>query len=196
MKMSGENIISASREAVWDALNDAEVLKVCIPGCQEITKTSDTEMQSVVVAKVGPVKAKFKGNIKLSDMDPPNGYTISGEGSGGAAGFAKGGAVVKLEDADGGTRLIYEVDAQIGGKLAQIGQRLIDGTAKKMADEFFTNFAEQFAVPETVEDVVDEMVAEAAPDMAAIDKSNAASQKWIWILAAIGIAAVIASQIL
>ena len=196
MKMSGEHVINAGREAVWEALNDPAVLKDCIPGCQEITKISDTEMQAVVLAKVGPVKAKFKGKIKLSDLDPPNGYTITGEGSGGAAGFAKGGAKVALEDVGGKTRLTYEVDAQIGGKLAQIGQRLIDGTAKKMADEFFAKFAARFEAPATVEEVVDEMVAEAAPDMAAIEKSDAASQKWIWLLAGIALIAMVLSQLL
>jgi len=196
MKMSGEHIIPASREEVWEALNDPQVLQDCIPGCEEVIKISGTEMQATVIAKVGPVKAKFKGKIQLSDLDPPNSYTISGEGSGGVAGFAKGGARVVLAQAQGGTSLSYDVEAQIGGKLAQIGQRLIDGTAKKMANEFFTNFAARFETPLTVEEAVDEMVAEAAPAMAAIDKQNAASQKWIWLLAAIAIAAIVVSQVL
>jgi len=153
MKMSGEYVIDAPRQAVWEALNDPEVLKACIPGAEEVTKTSDDEFEASVQAKVGPVKAKFKGKIKLSDIDPPNGYTITGEGSGGAAGFAKGGAKVALSDADaGGTTLTYDVDAAVGGKLAQIGQRLIQGTAKKMAEEFFSNFAGQFATPAVEED--------------------------------------------
>ena len=144
MKMTGEYTLNASKEAVWQALNDPEVLKECIPGCESIDMTSDTSFEAVATAKVGPVKAKFKGNVELSDLDPPNGYTISGEGSGGAAGFAKGGAKVALADAEGGgTVLSYDVDATVGGKLAQIGQRLIDGAAKKMADEFFAKFAEQ-----------------------------------------------------
>jgi len=196
MKMSGEHVVPASREAVWEALNDAEVLKDCIPGCQDVTKISDTEMQATVIAKVGPVKAKFKGKIKLSDLDPPNSYTISGEGSGGVAGFAKGGARVVLSEVTGGTSLSYDVEAQIGGKLAQIGQRLIDGTAKKMANEFFSNFAARFQRPDTVEEAVDEMVAEAAPAMAEIDRRNAASQKWIWLLAAIALVAMVVSQVL
>jgi carbon monoxide dehydrogenase subunit G len=142
MDMTGEHSIRAPRQAVWAGLNDPEVLKQSIAGCEELNKTSDTEFQAQVTAKVGPVKAKFGGKVTLSDLDPPNGYTISGEGSGGAAGFAKGGAKVKLEDAaDGGTLLKYEVHAQIGGKLAQIGSRLVDGAARKMADEFFTAFA-------------------------------------------------------
>jgi carbon monoxide dehydrogenase subunit G len=142
MKMSGEELIPASRQQVWTALNDPEVLKRCIPGCEEIKKTSPTEFEARVVAKVGPVKAGFSGAVTLSDLDPPNSYVITGEGKGGAAGFAKGGAKVNLEDAEGGTRLRYDVDAQVGGKLAQIGSRLIDSTAKKLADQFFKNFAE------------------------------------------------------
>jgi uncharacterized protein len=139
MDMTGEHQIKAPRPVVWAALNDPDVLKQSIAGCEELTKTSDTEFQAQVTAKVGPVKAKFSGKVTLSDLDPPNGYTISGEGAGGAAGFAKGGAQVNLEDAPGGgTILKYQVHAQIGGKLAQIGSRLVDGAARKMADEFFT----------------------------------------------------------
>ena len=142
MEMSGEYRIEASREKVWDALNDPEILKQAIPGCEEIERLSDTNMTAKVVAKVGPVKATFTGQVTLSDLDPPNGYRISGEGKGGAAGFAKGGANVRLEADGDATILKYEVDATVGGKLAQLGSRLIDGTAKKMAGEFFTNFAE------------------------------------------------------
>lgn len=146
MDMTGEYVIPAPRETVWAALNDVEVLKACIPGCESITKTSDTNLEAVVSAKVGPVKAKFTGVVTLSDIDPPNGYTISGEGKGGAAGFAKGGAKVRLADApDGGTLLTYEVNATVGGKLAQIGGRLINSTAKKMADDFFASFSETVA---------------------------------------------------
>lgn len=144
MEMSGERTIPAPRQAVWDALNDPEILAACIPGCETLEKVSDTEMTATVTAKVGPVKAKFNGNVTLSDIDPPNGYHISGEGKGGAAGFAKGGAQVTLEDAEGGgTVLRYTVDATVGGKLAQIGSRLIDATAKKMSNEFFGAFAEK-----------------------------------------------------
>jgi len=141
MDMTGEFRLPAPREAVWKALNDPEVLKQSIPGCDEIVKLSDTEMTARVSAKVGPVSAKFAGKVTLSDLDPPNGYTISGEGQGGVAGFAKGGARISLKDDAGGTLLSYVVQAQVGGKLAQIGSRLIDGTARKMADEFFTRFA-------------------------------------------------------
>ena len=141
MEMSGEYKINASRQQVWDALNDPEILKQSIPGCEEIIQSSPTQMAAKVTAKVGPVKAKFAGEVELSDLDPSNGYRISGEGKGGAAGFAKGGANVSLEEDGDGTILKYEVDAQVGGKLAQLGARLIDGTAKKMASQFFENFA-------------------------------------------------------
>ncbi len=141
MDMKGEYRIEAPRQTVWDALNDPEILKRAIPGCEEITKTSDTEMTAKVTAKVGPVKAKFQGNVTLSDIVPPESYTISGEGKGGAAGFAKGGAKVALAEDGAATILTYEVNANVGGKLAQIGSRLIDGTAKKMADDFFGTFA-------------------------------------------------------
>jgi carbon monoxide dehydrogenase subunit G len=141
MTMTGEVQLPANRETVWLKLNDAEVLKACIPGCEELNKTSDTQFQAVATQKIGPVKARFKGIVNLTDLDPPNGYKISGQGDGGVAGFAKGGATVALSDKDGGTLLTYNVDAQIGGKLAQLGQRLINGAAKKMADDFFQKFA-------------------------------------------------------
>lgn len=145
MTMTGEYQLSASRDKVWAALNDAEVLKRCIPGCEELNKVSDTEFQAVATQKIGPVKARFKGKVNLTDLDPPNGYRIVGEGDGGIAGFAKGGATVALTDKDGGTLLIYNVEAQIGGKLAQLGQRLVNGAAKKVADDFFQKFANEFA---------------------------------------------------
>ena len=141
MIMNGEVQLPASREAVWAKLNSPEVLKACIPGCEEMERTDEGGFRAVAMVKVGPVSARFKGKVTLSDLDPPNGYKISGEGEGGVAGFAKGGASVKLSDKDGGTLLSYDVEAQIGGKLAQLGQRLINGAAKKLADEFFTNFA-------------------------------------------------------
>src|SRR5438270_8207595 len=141
MTMTGEVQLPASRETVWAKLNDPEVLKACIPGCEQLEMTSAAEFQAVATIKVGPVKARWKGKVRLSDLDPPNSYRISGEGEGGVAGFAKGGAKVSLTDQDGGTRLSYDVEAQIGGKLAQLGQRLINSAAKKTADDFFARFA-------------------------------------------------------
>lgn len=142
MDMNGSQRIEASREAVYAGLNDVDVLRQCIPGCESIEKTSDNEMVAKVTLRIGPVKASFSGKVLLSDLDPPNGYTISGEGSGGMAGFAKGSARVRLEPDGDATILHYTVDADIGGKLAQLGSRLIDGTAKKLAGDFFTKFGE------------------------------------------------------
>ena len=141
MTMNGEFQLAAPREIVWQKLNDAAVLKACVPGCEELNKNSDTSFEAVASIKIGPVKARFKGKMELIDLDPPNGYRISGEGSGGITGFAKGAANVTLIEKDGGTLLTYTVEAQIGGKLAQLGQRLVNGAAKKIADEFFANFA-------------------------------------------------------
>jgi carbon monoxide dehydrogenase subunit G len=141
MQMNDSQRILAPKEKVWAALNDPLVLKRCIPGCQNLEMSSPTEMTATVVFKVGPVKATFGGKVTLSDLDPPNSYRISGEGSGGVAGFAKGGASVRLEsETPDITILHYEVDAQIGGKLAQLGGRLIDSTSKKLAGEFFAAF--------------------------------------------------------
>ncbi len=158
MDMTGEYRIPAPRDKVWAALNDPAMLKAALPGCESLEKVSDTEFAAVVVAKVGPVKAKFNGNVALSNLNPPQSYTIAGEGKGGAAGFAKGGAEVHLSEDDGATILRYTAKADVGGKLAQLGSRLIDGTAKKLADEFFNNFRQQLtpAAPEPV-------AAEAAP---------------------------------
>lgn len=142
MTMTGQVLLPADRATVWAALNDPAVLKQSIPGCQELDKTSDTEFTATAKVAVGPVKATFKGKVNLTDIDPPNGYRISGEGQGGVAGFAKGGATVSLADGEGGgTQLSYDVEAHVGGKLAQLGGRLINGVAKKYADEFFANFA-------------------------------------------------------
>lgn len=140
MDMNGSQRIEASREKVYAALNDVEVLRQCIPGCESIEKTSDNEMNAKVTLRVGPVKASFTGKVILSDLDPPNGYTITGEGAGGMAGFAKGSAAVKLEAEGDATILHYTVKADVGGKLAQLGGRLIDATATKLAGEFFGKF--------------------------------------------------------
>ena len=142
MEMNGEKLISASKREVWDALNDPDQLLKAIPGAQTVEKTDEENLIATVKIKIGPISAKFSGKIKLSDINPPNNYTLTGEGSGGAAGFAKGSAKVSLEDHDNGTILKYSVSASVGGKLAQIGQRLIDTAANKLADQFFGKFNE------------------------------------------------------
>jgi carbon monoxide dehydrogenase subunit G len=140
MEMHGELRIPAPRTLVWEKLNDPETLKTCIPGCESVERVSDTEFTAKVVARVGPVKATFAGKVTLTDIVAPAGYTITGEGTGGVAGFAKGSAKVALDEAGDETVLRYGVQAQVGGKLAQIGSRLIDATSRKMADEFFSRF--------------------------------------------------------
>ena len=162
MDMTGERRIPAPRQIVWDALNNVDVLKASIPGCESLEKTSDTQMKATAGIKLGPISAKFSGNVQLSDIDPPNSYTIGGEGQGGVAGFAKGGAKVFLTDDGADTLLRYEVNAQVGGKIAQLGARLIDATAKQMADAFFDRFSAQVkAMVPAVEDGVPTQ----APDM-------------------------------
>src|SRR5271165_6697838 len=145
MDMTGERRIEAPRQTVWQALNDPAVLKASIPGCETLEKLSDTDMKATAAVKIGPISARFSGAVHLSDLDPPNGYTIGGEGQGGVAGFAKGGAKVRLEDAGSATLLRYEVHAQVGGKIAQLGARLIDASAKQMADAFFDRFSQEVA---------------------------------------------------
>jgi carbon monoxide dehydrogenase subunit G len=167
MDMTGEQRIPAPREAVWRALNDPEVLKACIPGCQELNKLSDTEMTATVVLKVGPVSARFSGAVTLLDLDPPKSYRISGEGQGGVAGFAKGDAKVSLEEDGAETILRYEVEAQVGGKLAQLGARLIDATAKQMSGAFFKRFAQE---------VLARQAQEASPETAAPQAAVAAAE--------------------
>jgi len=167
MELNGSRTIAADRATVWNHLNDAETLQACIPGCQELTGTPEDGFEAVVKQKVGPVKATFKGKVTLSDVVEGESYRISGEGSGGVAGFAKGGADVKLAEVDGGTELTYDVQAQIGGKLAQLGSRLITGFARKMADQFFERFqtvVEEGRPPEEV--------ADAGPSAAAKDTSG------------------------
>ena len=171
MKMNGEFRVPTDRETVWRALNDPEVLKECLPGCQEIEKTSDTEMTATLTLKVGPVKATFAGGVTLSDLDPPNSYTLSGQGQGGAAGFASGEAKVRLAEDGGGTVVHYDVDAKVGGKLAQIGSRLIDSTAKKLAKQFFDSLAEKLGGGEEADEV--EAAAPAAEPAAPADPAPA-----------------------
>jgi len=191
MDMKGEYRIPAAQQVVWEALNDPETLKACIPGCETIEKTSDTELTATVKAKVGPVSAKFKGKVTLSDLNPPNSYRISGEGQGGPAGFGKGGATVTLEQDGSDTVLRYDANAQVGGKLAQIGARLVDGAAKKIADQFFSNFAAHVGGPA-------EPAADAAPPQTpdvAVNHDTTKPTKTIstatWIVGLIVVVAVI-----
>ncbi len=191
MDMTGEHLIPAPRETVWRALNDPELLKRAIPGCEEVVKLSDTEFTAMVTSKIGPVSAKFAGKVTLSDLDQPNGYKISGEGQGGAAGFAKGGAEVRLEPgpSDQQTLLRYTVHAAVGGKLAQIGSRLIDGAARKTAEQFFGKFAEIVGGEAAG-------VAEAAPEAAAIPPAEAEAparglSPRVWFIALIVVVALL-----
>lgn len=147
MDMTGERRIPAPRQKVWDALNDPAVLKSCIPGCETLERTSDTDYKATASVKIGPIAARFNGKVQLRDLDPPNSYRIAGEGQGGVAGFAKGGATVRLQDDGPATLLTYDVKAQVGGKLAQLGARLIDATSKQMADAFFDRFSKEVASP-------------------------------------------------
>lgn len=192
MELSEEKRIPAGRDVVWKALNDPEVLRQCIPGCESVEKRSDTEFTAKVTVAVGPVKAKFTGEVTLSDIDPPNGYTISGKGSGGVAGFGKGSAVVKLRDEGADTVLAYQVQASVGGKLAQIGQRLVDSTAKKLADEFFANFVKAVA-PQGAAAAAEPAAAtppQAAPSPAPSSAPGKAGPGWgaVLIVAAAGLA--------
>ncbi len=142
MQMSGEQRVAAPRQRVWEALNDPEVLKACIPGCQSLEKEGDDRFNAVAEVKIGPIGARFKGDVELSDIDAPNGYTITGKGNGGVAGNAKGGAKVRLTDDGSGTLVSYDVDAEVGGRMAQLGGPIIDATAKNLAGKFFTTFGE------------------------------------------------------
>lgn len=143
MKLTGSQTIPASRETVWKALNDPNILKECIPGCESIELTSPTDMKATVMLKVGPVKARFAGAVTLSDLNPPENYRISGQGQGGLAGFASGGATVRLTEISADeTRMDYDVEAQVGGKLAMLGNRLVDSTARSLAQQFFEKFTD------------------------------------------------------
>jgi len=178
MEMSGEQRIPLPQQRVWEALNDPEILKACIPGCESIDRVSDNEYKVAMTAAIGPVKAKFSGKLQLSDMNPPNSYSLAFEGSGGAAGFGKGSAQVSLAPEGGGTLLTYKATASVGGKLAQIGSRLIDGVAKKMSDDFFARFNKTVAP------------AQASPQTASTTQSDSASTTprgkvpvpaWAWV---------------
>ncbi len=173
MKLTGEFRVAAPQEKVWAALNDPEVLKACIPGCGELEKTSDTEFTATVQQKIGPVSAKFTGNIELKDIDAPNGYRIEGSGSGGAAGGASGGADIRLTADGDGTMLEYDADARVTGKIAQLGQRMIDPVARKLAAKFFDNFNAHFAGGEEHAGTVGETATGVAAAAAAIAGGDA-----------------------
>jgi len=165
MEMTGEQLVPASQQETWNALNDPQVLKACVPGCESIEPSGNDTYQVLMVARVGPVSAKFKGKLSLSDIRPPNSYAISFEGQGGPAGFAKGGAKVNLTSENTNqTRLAYSVQANVGGKLAQIGSRLVDAAAKKVADDFFRNFNEKLSAPKPGHGAVDDAHDEHHPE--------------------------------
>jgi carbon monoxide dehydrogenase subunit G len=198
MDMTGEYRIPAPRQQVWAGLNDPQILKASLPGCESLERVSDQEFAATVVAKVGPVRAKFNGQVTLSNLNPPESYKISGEGKGGAAGFAKGGADVRLiEESAELTVLTYTAKADVGGKLAQLGSRLIDATAKKMADDFFENFRRQLAGPEPeampAAEAAPEAVPAPVPEAAPTDSFAALSQnKFVWAAAAIVVLMILA----
>jgi len=191
MDMTGEYRIPAPREQVWAALNDPAILKASLPGCESLERLSDQEFAATVAAKVGPVRAKFNGQVTLSDLNPPESYKISGEGKGGAAGFAKGGADVRLiAESPEVTVLSYTAKADVGGKLAQLGSRLVDATAKKMADEFFENFRQQLTAPEVAAAPAEAPPEAAPPPPAAAPPpteglAGLAQNKFVWAAAAI-----------
>lgn len=198
MELTGEQLIAAPQQQVWDALNNPAVLKACIPGCETVDRTSDTEFSLVMLATVGPVKARFKGRLTLGELDPPDHYVLSFDGSGGAAGFGKGSASVSLAQESNGTRLTYAAKAQVGGKLAQVGSRLIDGIATKMAGDFFDRFNSQFApaiaeVPISNAAVSNEIGATANRDTA---QGFAGAWKWALMVVAAALAICVAYTII
>jgi hypothetical protein len=182
MKMTGEYILTAPPEVVWRALNDPDVLRRAIPGCDTLEKVSDTEFKATVGTRIGPLQAKFNGTVQLTDLDPPRGYRISGSGNGGVAGSAKGGATVRLEPHVQGTMLLYEAEAQVAGKMAQLGGRLIDSTAKMLAGQFFEKFQEIVGKPAEPE-------ATASATSAAT--GGGGGLPWGWIAAAVVAGAVL-----
>lgn len=189
MEQSGEYRIAAGREEVWAALNDPEVLGACIEGCQRVEKVDDEHFEVAVKAKVGPVSATFNAELALSDIEPPASYTINGNAKGGAAGFAKGSASVQLDEEEGVTVLRYGVKANVGGKLAQVGSRLVDGAARKMADDFFAEFSKRLD-PDSVA-VAAEAPAEEAPVERVYEKSGS-WQMWVIAFVVLAIAVILA----
>ena len=188
MELTGEQKIAASRETVFAALNDPEILKQCIPGCRTLNRSSDTEMDAEVGLRIGPVKATFKGAVTLSNLNPPGSYTITGEGKGGAAGFAKGGADVELLADGDGTILKYAVKAQLGGKIAQLGSRLVDSTARKLSGQFFEKFAELVGPGERA-DAAEPAAAPETSAQAPVPAASSVSRIYIWVAAGIVVVA-------
>ena len=180
MILTGEYRIPAKRDVVWEALNNPEILKECIDGCNELSKDSDTEFSAKVTAKVGPVRAKFSGKVTLSELDPPNGYVISGEGQGGVAGFAKGSAKVNLSEDEGEPTQTYSANAEVGGKLASVGSRLVEGVAKTQADDFFRKFST--LVGETDVDTESKSIEENTDtsDNNEHQTENSGLSPWVW----------------
>ena len=177
MELQGERLIPANIDHTWEALNDPDTLKACIPGCESVTRTGDNSFESVVAVKIGPVSARFKGKLQMTNVDAPRGYTINFDGQGGAAGFGKGSADVALAQEAEGTRLKFAAKAQVGGKMAQIGSRLVDATAQKLTEQFFTAFEEHLRPP----------VAEGAGDSShaevATPSPGTSSSKTVWLIA-------------
>ena len=196
MDMTGEQRIPLPRQQVWEALNNPEILKACIAGCESIDRVTDTEYKVAMTAAIGPVKAKFAGKLVLSELDPPNSYSLAFEGSGGAAGFGRGGAKVRLVDDGAATLLSYQATASVGGKLAQIGSRLIDGVARKMAEDFFVRFNATVAPPAPPDTSGDSAAEAAGAGVGAGKAPGKAGARggippWVWIAAAGGIAVVV-----
>jgi uncharacterized protein len=196
MEISGVQLIPAPQQRVWEALNDPEVLKACIPGCESVEKSSDTQFAMAMTAVIGPVKARFAGKLVISESNPPDRYVLSFEGSGGAAGFGKGSASVSLAPIDDGTRLSYQASVQMGGKMAQVGSRLIDGIAKKMAEDFFGRFNARFPSSTSQRPEV------GVPDGAGVaiaqttERPGISTQTWIWIAAGAVVALICAVYVL
>jgi carbon monoxide dehydrogenase subunit G len=202
MELTGERLLPLARERVWDALNDPEILKVSVPGCESLERVDDTHYKVVMAAAVGPVKARFNGKLTLTDLRAPESYSLSFEGSGGAAGFGKGTAQVELAPEGTGTRLVYRANAQVGGRLAQVGARLIDGVAKKMAEEFFGRFTDALTPPAQpdaaasasadAQQPADAGVSRAAAPAPALAPAGSGNKVWMWATAAVVVLVLIA----
>jgi hypothetical protein len=187
MELTGEQFLPLSRERVWAALNDPEILRASVPGCESLERVEDNHFKVVMAAAVGPIKARFNGKLTLTDLRAPESYSLTFEGSGGAAGFGKGGAQVGLQTEGTGTRLVYRAHAQVGGRLAQVGARLIDGVARKMAEDFFGHFTAAVTAPEAVAEPADTAASlpgahSAASLNAPVQKrASAGSRTWLWV---------------